>query len=218
MNKYYSLNATYVLSKGVAYNGNAAAFGNGPTDLTNWFAAHDLGPTPADERHRITFSGLFNLPFGIKVAPIMQWASGRPYNATEGITDVFGFGSGVGATHAITLDSDPTNLKSTVAYTATQLQACIAGGTCHQVPYNFLRGEDFFQLDARVSKTLKFGEKARLELIFQAFDLTNRANFGTTYGGNIRTATFQTPTGFITPGGVVVPKSFSGEFGARFSF
>jgi len=86
------------------------------------------------------------------------------------------------------------------------------------VPYNFLRGNTFFQLDTRLSKTLKFGERAKLELIFQAFDLTDRANFGGTYQTSIRAANFMQPTGFITPGGVIVPRSFSGEFGARFSF
>jgi hypothetical protein len=218
MNKYFSLNTTYVLSRGLAYNGNAAAFGNGPTDLTNYFAAHDLGPTPSDERHRFTLSGLVNLPWGFKFAPVMQWASGRPYQALEGNNDSFGFGSGVGSTHAIVLNSDPTNLTATKAYSAAQLQACIAANTCQQVPYDFLRGNAFFQLDTRFSKTLKFVEKARLELIFQAFDLTNRANFGGTYQTSIRAANFMQPTGFITPAGVIVPKSFSGEFGARFSF
>jgi hypothetical protein len=218
MSRNFSINATYVLSRALAYNGNSAAFGNGPTDLLNWFAPHDLGPTPADERHRITVSGLLNLKWGITFTPIMQWATGRPYNVTEGITDVFGFGSGVGTTHAIILNNDPNNLTATAAYTASQLNACIAATTCHQVPYDYLRGEDFFQLDARFGRFFKFGERARLEVFFQAFDLTNRANFGTSYGGNIRTSTFEQPTAFITSSGVVVPKSFAGEFGARFSF
>ena len=43
---------------------------------------------------------------------------------------------------------------------------------------------------------------------------TNRANFG----ANIRTSTFQQPLGFITASGVIVPHTFAGEFGARFSF
>ena len=86
------------------------------------------------------------------------------------------------------------------------------------ISYDYLRGEDFFQLDARFGRFFKFGERARLEVFFQAFDLTNRANFGTSYGGNIRTSTFLQPTGFITSSGVIVPKSFAGEFGARFSF
>jgi hypothetical protein len=222
----FSINSTYVLSRALAYNGNAAAFGNQPTDLNNWFAPHDLGPTPADERHRFTLSGIIDVRGGIRITPIMQWATGRPYNATEGITDVFGLGSGVGTTHAIVLNSDPTNLTATAGYTAAQLTACIAANTCSQVPYNFLRGADFFQLDTRVGKFFKFGEQAKLELFFQAFDLTNRANFGTSYGGNIRSnpalagasATFQQPTGFVTSSGVIVPKSFAAELGARFSF
>ena len=213
-----SVNASYVLSRALAYNGNSAAFGNGPTDLLNWFAPHDLGPTPADERHRITVSGLINLKFGITFTPIMQWATGRPYNVTEGITDVFGYGSGVGTTHAIVLNSQPNNLAATTSYTAAQLTACIAADTCHQVPYDYLRGADFFQLDARFGRFFRFGDKAKLEVFFQAFDLTNRANFGTSYGGNIRTSTFEQPTGFITSSGVIIPKSFAGEFGARFSF
>ena len=72
--------------------------------------------------------------------------------------------------------------------------------------------------DARFGRFFRFGERAKLEVFFQAFDMTNRANFGTSYGGNIRTSTFLRPTGFITTSGVIVPKSFAGEFGARFSF
>jgi hypothetical protein len=216
--RHFSANAAYVLSKGQAYNGNSSAFGNSPTDEFNWFAAHDYGPTPADERHRITFSGIFNLPWGIEFAPIMQWATARPYNATEGITDVFAQGSGVAATHAIVLNSDPTNLTATVGYSAAQLQACIAANTCQQLPYNFLRGEDFFQLDARFSKMFTFKERMHLQLIFQAFDMTNRANFGSAYQGNIRQTNFLQPTGFICGNGVICPKSFAGEFGAKFSF
>jgi outer membrane cobalamin receptor len=98
------------------------------------------------------------------------------------------------------------------------LQACLSANTCQQVPYNAVRGQDFFQLDLRVSRTFRFGEKAKLDLIFQAFDLTNRANFGSSYGTSIRASNFEQPTGFITPSGTLVPKSFAAEFGARFSF
>jgi hypothetical protein len=216
--KSFSINSTYVLSRALAYNGNAAAFGNGPTDLLNWFAPHDLGPTPADERHHFTVSGLIDMPWGIRLTPIMQFGTGRPYTATEGITDVFSFGSGVGTTHAIVLASDPTNLTATAGYTAAQLTSCVAAGTCYQVPYNNLRGQDFFELDTKVGKFVKFGDQAKVEMFFQAFDLTNRANFGTAFGGNIRTSTFQQPTGFITSSGVIVPKSLAAELGARFSF
>jgi len=148
----------------------------------------------------------------------MQLASARPYQAFEGVNDTYGFGGGQGNTHAIVLKSDPNNLLATKTYTAAQLRACLATGDCYQVPYDNMRGQAFFQLDTRFSKTVKFGDKARLELIFQAFDLTNRANFGANFRTSIRAADFGKPIGFITPSGVILPRSFSGEFGARFSF
>ncbi|HML17532.1 MAG TPA: TonB-dependent receptor, partial [Bryobacteraceae bacterium] len=218
MTKNFTINASYVLSRSLAYNGGSAAFGNGPTDETNWFAPHDLGPTPADERHRIFISGVFNLPLKISFSPIMQWATGRPYSSTEGISDVYGFGGGQGTTHTIVLDSDPSNLLATKSYSDGQLLACLAANTCEQVHYDNLRGEDFFQFDARFGRFFNIREKAKVEVFFQAFDLTNRANFGSSYGVNIRTATFETPTNFIAASSAIIPKQFTGEFGARFSF
>jgi Carboxypeptidase regulatory-like domain/TonB dependent receptor len=218
MSKNISINASYVLSRGLAYNGNAAAFGNGPTDETNWFAPHDFGPTPSDETHRIFISGVFNLPLKITFSPIMQWATGRPYSTLEGVNDTFGFGGGQGSTHTIVLDSDPSNLLATKSYSNAQLLACLAAATCEQVPYDNLRGADFFQLDARFGRFFAIHERAKLEVFFQAFDLTNHANFGNQYGTNIRSSTFETPTNFIAATSSIIPKSFTGEFGARFSF
>jgi outer membrane receptor protein involved in Fe transport len=221
LTNHFSVNSSYVLSRAVAYNGDAAAFRNRATDVNDIFAQHDFGPTPSDERHRFVVSGLIDLPKGIQFAPIMQIASARPYNSLMGLGDVFGFGSGVGAVHAIVNTSDPNNLLANKGKTSADvpaLRACLAAGTCIEAPYNNLRGQAFFQLDARLSRDIKFNERAKLKLIFQAFDLTNRANFGNNFDGNIRSNTFGTPTGFITPSGVIVPRSFSGEFGAQFIF
>ncbi|HEY7180139.1 MAG TPA: TonB-dependent receptor, partial [Blastocatellia bacterium] len=214
----FSVNASYVLSRAVAYNGDAAAFRNRATDVDDVFAAHDFGPTPSDERHRFVVSGLVDLPKGIQFAPIMQIASARPYNSVMDVSDLFSFGGGVGATHAIVNTSDPGDVLANNGKTSAQLLACLAAGACEQAPYNNLRGQAFFQLDARISKDIKLGERAKLKLIFQAFDLTNRANFGNNFDGDINSSTFGKPTGFITPSGVFVPRSFSGEFGAQFIF
>jgi hypothetical protein len=217
----FSVNSSYVLSRAVAYNGDAAAFRNRATDVNDIFAKHDFGPTPSDERHRFVLSGVVDLPKGIQFAPIMQIASARPYNSLMGLDNVFGFGTGTGAVHAIVNATAPNDLLANQGKTVADvpaLRACLAAGTCIEAPYNNLRGQAFFQLDARLSKDIKFNERAKLKLIFQAFDLTNRANFGNNFEGNIRRKTFGTPTGFITPSGVIVPRSFSGEFGAQFIF
>ncbi len=217
MSRHFSLNTNYVLSRALAYNGHAASFGNRATDVDDLFAAHDLGPTPNDERHRWVVSGIFQLPRGFQIAPIMQLASARPYNATQGL-DVFGFGTGIGAAHLIVSNSDPTNLTATKDLSASALRSCIATGNCREAGYNILRGQTFFQLDTRVSKAIRLGERAKLNLIFQAFDLTNRANFGNQFVGNVQSTKFRQPNGFITPSGVTVPRSFSGEIAAEFVF
>jgi hypothetical protein len=69
-----------VLPRSLAYEGSAAAFRNRPTDPYHVFAPHHFGPTPSDETHRVVFSGLLELPWGIKVSPMVQRASvrGRP--------------------------------------------------------------------------------------------------------------------------------------------
>ncbi|HYL74772.1 MAG TPA: TonB-dependent receptor [Bryobacteraceae bacterium] len=215
--RHFSMNTSYVLSKAQAYNGSAANFGQGGTDPSNIFAAHDFGPTPVDERHRWVTSGVVVLPWGIEFSPIMQWASARPYSAREG-TDYFGVGNGSTTDFAVTLNSDPTNLIATKAYSAAQLRACLAAGTCSITSFGSQRGTPFYELDARFTKGFKFRDRYSLKFFFQAFNLTNRANFGATYQGNIRSAQFGQPTGFITPSSVIIPQSFVGEGGFTFRF
>ena len=66
--------------------------------------------------------------------------------------------------------------------------------------YDSARGARFFEWDVRAGKLIRIKERANLEMFFQAFDLTNHANFGSSYNSNVRASTFGTPLGFITPG------------------
>jgi hypothetical protein len=218
MTRHFTVNTNYVFSRSVGYNGFSGAFGNAPTNMLDWFGKQDFGYTASDERHRWVLSGVVELPFGIKFSPIVQLASARPYTAVQGISDVFGFGSGVGATHVILLNDQPNNLRATAAFTTAQLNTCLAENRCSQGTFGNVRGQTFFQFDARFSKVIKFGERRTLDLFFQAFDLTDRANFGQNFVTNIRSAAFGTPNGFLAPSSTIVPRSFSGEFGATFRF
>ena len=85
-------------------------------------------------------------------------------------------------------------------------------------PFDSLRGQDFFELDTRVTKAINLSDKGQLRLIFQAFDLTNRANFGNSFTASVHSATFEQPSNFIAPSGTILPKSFRAEFGAEFNF
>src|SRR5262249_36632013 len=125
MSRRFSVNTNYVISRAVAYNGNSAAFRNRPTDFNNLFSPHDFGPTPNDERHRWVLSGIVELPWGFRFAPIMQLASARPYNPIQGL-DVFGWGSGRGNAHAIVNKSSPNDVQANKSLSAGQLRSCLA--------------------------------------------------------------------------------------------
>ena len=81
-----------------------------------------------------------------------------------------------------------------------------------------LRGRPFSQVDMRISKNWKFGEKAKLETMFQMFNLLNHANFGNNFNGTAGSSSFGTPNGFINPSSSNVAHAFIGEFGVRFTF
>src|SRR5947208_3360117 len=56
-----SVNATYTLSRALAYNGNAAAFRNRASNHFNYFAPYEFGPVPNDTRHRFSMGSVINL-------------------------------------------------------------------------------------------------------------------------------------------------------------
>jgi hypothetical protein len=222
MSNRFSVNATYTLSRGLAYNGNAASYSNTVTDPRFPLLSSDFGPVPNDERHHFSLSSVVALPWGFEVAPIIQVGSARPYQATTGKSNVLGFGTGPATAHDVVLNSDPTNLLWVNTQTTAAVKACYLAGQCHQVGFNNLRGQTFFNMDTRVTKMVKLGEQANLKFIFQMFDVTNRANFGNNYDGNVHNATFGQPLGYATCGGNGcnrnIPIAFRGEWGVQFTF
>lgn len=227
LHRSVSLNANYTLARALAYNGNSAAFRNRAWNPFALFDPSELGPTPSDSRHRFTMSGVVSLPGGFQVAPVVQLESGRPYTAGYGGTvDILGSGAGRGTSHVLVFNSSPTDLKGpltsfgdpSVAANAVKYRNCLRAAQCSFASFDNLRGQPYFQFDARVTKNFKLRERSNLALIFQVFDLTNRANFGNNFVTDVRQANFATPTNFLTPSGVTVPHSLSAEIGARFSF
>lgn len=217
LTRHFSINTNYVRSRALAYGGSPGNFSNVAQDPNNIFAKSELGPTPNDEPHRWVFSGLYQAPWGIQIAPIIQWASGRPYNPTEGL-DFYGFGGGNGAWRAVVPTASPTSYRTTAGYTATQLKAGLADGSLTTLPFDAVRGNRFFQADLRISKTFTIKERHKIELLGQMFNLTNRANFGNNYTVSIRSASFGTPSNFLSTSGSIVPHAFQAELGFQYRF
>lgn len=216
MSHHFSLNTNYTLAWANSFGGGGTSFRNYPRVAWDPFASYEYGPNTNDERHHITVSGVVDLGKGFQFAPIMQFGTARPYNLTNSSNTL---NSGGGTQIAVVVPkSDPTNFLA-FAGNDTGAQTCFFTGQCTIAQYDPLRGDAFFQLDTRLSKGFKFGETMNLQFIAQAFNLTNRANYGNNFGGNISSAaTFAKPVGFINPTSTNTPRSLQGEFGVRFTF
>ncbi|HKZ76842.1 MAG TPA: carboxypeptidase regulatory-like domain-containing protein [Pyrinomonadaceae bacterium] len=228
--KNFTINATYTRSRVLSYNANlgAASFRNRASNPFDLFPTYDLGPTFSDSKHRFSMGSVFNLPLGFQIAPIVQWESARPYTASYGATvDILGQGGGRGPAHAVVFTSSPNDLNATLTSFGNpatsnairrKYRDCLRSGQCTFAGFANLRGQPFFQLDARVTKNFKIKERHNIATFIQFFDLTNRANFGNNFDGNLRNDTFGKPVGFITPSSVTLPHAFTAEIGVRYSF
>src|SRR5882724_7711655 len=225
MTKHFSLNANYTLSRamgwGIESGGSDASSGfrNYPHDPLNIWDPRDFGPTDNDERHHISLSGIVQLPFGFQVAPILSYGSARPFDLRSGF-DVLSRGSGY-SRPVIVPTSDPTDylaFDGSAGKDSAAALACLAAGQCRQVGYDTVRGNAYFNMDMRVAKNIRLREGWNLQLMFQAFDLTNKTNYGSNFHNTNTAGTFLTPEGFINPSSSFTPRAFVGEFGARFTF
>lgn len=228
----YQFRASYTLSKAFNFaNDDQIPFSNGPLNPSN--LALEYGPTPNDQRHRFTFSGVFDAPYGITLAPIVTLASGVPM-------DILVPGG------AQRIPQLQRNAGGRLFHTGSELNSFIktingAGGFAGQplplVNDNVRFNDSFSSFDLRVSKVFKLGEQVRLEPLAEVFNLFNVTNvLGTSksnYSGFsnvlardsndasspafLRSSSFGSPV--TTAGGVFGsggPRAF--QFGARVTF
>lgn len=238
LRKYVTATVNYTWGAAFAFEGNPAAFrGTATNPFLGQFRRADYGFAPNDEKHHITAAGTFNLPWRIQISPILQAGTARPvYNASgydtiESSSDLWGVGSGRGNPHAAYFVGQKKTVANFVNFyqaakasgnVGTFYKTCLANGSCVETNFDSLRGQPFIQFDARVGKTITFKEKYNVDLFFQGFNITNRANYGGNYNANISslaagTTTLQ-PSGFVNPSSTIIPRSFTGEFGGRFHF
>jgi hypothetical protein len=135
-----------------------------------------------DQRHRFVFSGVFSAPEewksagGFKswlrdfsFAPIVEVSSGRPFN-------ILAVGDANG-------DFQSTNERPSVLPDGTLCATGVDVGCLQGVfPANGSLGRNmgithtYFSVDARVTRQIRIGERVRLDLIAEGFNLFNRFN------------------------------------------
>ena len=215
------LTANYTLARAVGYDEDGGSFRYYPRDPQNPLAPNEFGPAFNDERNHVTLAATAHLPWGLEFSPILQAGSARPYNPIAG-TNLLNLGGGSDTNALVVPKNDQSNLTAfddpTNGPNKLGAVQCYYSGNCVVAPYNSQRGNPYFNMDARVAKNIKLGEARNLQLMFQAFNLTNHANYGNDFGTVVDSGSFGHPVGFINPTSSLLPRAFTGEFGARFTF
>ena len=147
-----------------------------------------------DQRHRFVFSGVLKTGSAFKnngfahalfsdwtFAPIIDVASGRPFNIVTGIDGNFDFGTTTDrpmiATSAITDSCGNHAVASKYSPGGYFIPACfINGSTVGNLKRNAgVKPYTLFN-DLRVSRELHLGERLKMEAIMDVFNLANRFN------------------------------------------
>jgi hypothetical protein len=179
----FQFRASYTLSRSLNYaNDDQIPFSNGPIDSND--LRREYGPTPNDQRHRFTFSGVFQLPGQFRLAPILTLASAVPVDILlpDGSSRVCELQRNAGA----------RQFKTGAELNAALTQINAAGGSlCPNadpstgfkprvlVPLvrdDLKLGDDFSSLDLRLSKVFRIGERWTIEPIAEVFNLFNVTN------------------------------------------
>jgi hypothetical protein len=209
-----------------SYSGNAIA-----TTPENQFKPEEWGPTRLDERHRIVASGVFNLPYQIQVAPLMQFATARPYALNAGL-DLDG--DGLNTNDRICAGVDPRAALDARGNSAAVLALNPRG--CTQVQVNsqrsgFVVNQDgslseqsgnFFNVDLRLTKAIAirgFNIKPYADFynLFNTENLSLANRLGQSYATSA--ADFMQPVSLFGPGfGPPVGRPLTMVFGARLDF
>jgi hypothetical protein len=157
---HFDLTAHYTLAKATTWGavvGELFDYVNGVSNALNPFGPGDHGPAGEDIRSRFVIVGRVDLPWKIEVSTLSQFESAPPYTLGTGV-DINGDGVD---------DND---------------RAVVNGA---QTTLDEFRGKPYMQVDLRVSRPFKLGERVIVRPFAELFNLFNRQNPGNNYVGDI---------------------------------
>ena len=231
----YLFSGSYILANSRSWGGQPVASysGNGiATTPENQFKPEEFGPTRLDERHRVVLSGVFELPWGFQLSPIMQLASSRPFSANTGL-DIDG--DGLATNDRLCAGVDPLAVFA-VRGNSTAIRNLNPRG-CVQADVNGLRtglivdsagnvterSGRYFNVDLRAAKNFRFGERMALSAYIDLYNVFNVENLSYASRLALSPATaagaFLQPVSLYGPGfGPPVGRPLTAQLGFRFTF
>ncbi len=155
-----------------------------PQDVTN--SRLERSDSLFDQRHRFVFSGSINSPTewrsgnnfqkfmaDFTISPIIEFASGRPFNI------ITNFDANVDQSQST--DRPSVRADGTLCIPGTNgCNPLITNGrfSSGNLARNFGTTHGFFSFDLGITRTIRIGEKVRLNLIAEGYNMFNRFNEG----------------------------------------
>ncbi len=208
--KGFQMQAGFTWSKAQDDDQNSITFTSSNTPMNPFDLKRDYSLSDFDQRRRFTLSGVWQLPTqniqsktlrrivnGFQLSGILTLGDGRPYSGTT---------SG---------NPTPSGI----------LGGLLGVGGSSRAPFvgrNIFTNPGVANGDARIARDFKFTERVRLQLIFEAFNVTNRVQVTgiNTTQFNVRGSTLFPRTDFQTISGAGTnlygPRQL--QLGGRFSF
>lgn len=158
---------TFAKAENLAGSGNGGGSGSespfGGSNLFNQFALEaSRAAAPTDQRHRLVFNGIANLPFAFRVSGIVTAETGRPYAALVSVPNL-----------PFVLDG--------VQYNGFGGLLGQGGGADRNLAPDVTRnsnyGEANYRTDLRLARDFRVTGPVVVELIAEGFNIFNRANY-----------------------------------------
>ena len=190
-NRHYELLASYTWSHAIDDSTDLQAT---LTPQDSYFPSRDRSTSLFDQRHRFVFSGVFQSgklsgdSFTSKFlsnwtfAPLIEFASGRPFNIITGNGDNLQLSSLTGRPNTVANPNCGPTVNSKFSPTGIFQEPCVAGfnGTLLSLDGNLGRNAGISPWvafsDMRIAKRVYFGERLNVDLITDIFNLPNRFN------------------------------------------
>jgi hypothetical protein len=202
--KSATFQVSYTLARSISDGTNDNA--NTSTDPWNTFGNDDRGLDENNRTQALSWSSIFQMPYGIQLSAIVSLRTGTPWNITAG-QDLNGDGVNVDRPAGLVKNAggrvSDTNLAIINAFRVARGRAPITMDQLAQSSGDRL-------VDVRLMKQVLFGSRrSRVDLFFEAYNLLNAVNYENP-SGNLISTSFAVRT--------VARDARQLQWGARFSF
>lgn len=206
---------SHALDNNLGVTGDNLSYGSTPRIVYNGDYATEKGTSELDRRHRFVFNSLLNLKFGLKG----NWLLAHLADDWQ-LSQITTLSSGARVTPTVTVSGSQ--------FTGQAFTTTLNGlGGSTRVPFlqrQSLPLESIRQVDARLAKVVAVGERMRLMVLFEAFNITNSQ-----YNTSVQSQAYSASRLILTPTARVGEGSASAgypdgtnarraQFGLRFAF